>query len=609
MVLNNVARFILILSMSCITISGVMSYPYHDKPLSNPSPSPEAVALYRFLQDMYGNKILSGQMWSPWGINEISYVYQNTGKRPAIAGFDFIHEHENSDEVWKAIQYWKAGGIPTIMWHWGAPGVGEGYENSKVGIDINKCFEEGTVEYNDMWSELEKKADHLERLRDANVPILWRPFHELNGGWFWWGMQGPELFKQLWTTMYEYFVQERGLNNLIWVLCYPGNPHEDWYPGDSLVDIAGCDTYEGGTSAQTRMYNQLEQIVDDDGMPLAYHECGVPPNPQLCVEGDAMWSWWMQWHTGHLTDTDKSYLKFIYDHPLVITRDELPDIMDIYSWDSTCLVDTVTVFTYAGEDSLVQLKEALVYIDSSLTLRAESGGEGTWQWEGCRNDTAGQEFTIPLDDNCSAIVTFTNSCGAPSTERFSVVGSCDPPTIYPYILIGYNYLRQDTITIDPGTSLTLVPKANGDTWQWTGPDIDTSANRITVAPEDSSVYTVTIINDCGASADQSFEVYIRKNIIDTTTTDTTGTGMQMQTTPDQVVIYPTFCRGQVTIECKSDFVKNNRIDILSLDGKLLEQYHLYGKRVELDISTYNPGLYLIRVTTDHFIKTAPIFIE
>lgn len=82
---------------------------------------------------------------------------------------------------------------------------------------------------------LERKANLLEKIRDAHVPILWRPFHELNGNWFWWGKQGPENFKRLWKTMYDYLVNKRKLNNLIWVLCYIGNPQADWFPAKNML--------------------------------------------------------------------------------------------------------------------------------------------------------------------------------------------------------------------------------------------------------------------------------------------------------------------------------------------------------------------------------------
>ena len=73
------------------------------------------------------------------------------------------------------------------MWHWGAPTKGEGYNESMMEIDIDRCFEEGTEEHAAMWQDLDRIADHLTTLRDADVPVLWRPMHEFDGEWFWWG--------------------------------------------------------------------------------------------------------------------------------------------------------------------------------------------------------------------------------------------------------------------------------------------------------------------------------------------------------------------------------------------------------------------------------------
>ena len=297
--------------------------------LSNPNATKEAVALYSYINDMFGKKTLSGQMFSGWGFDEIKYINGITGKYPAIKGFDFIQSSLNDSVVKGAIEWWQAGGIPTIMWHMGAPGIGEGYENSKKEIDIDKCFEKGTPEYDSFWTESKAKADLLERLQKANVPVLWRPFHELNGNWFWWGKQGSEKFKRLWITMYNYFVHHRKLNNLIWVLCYTGKPDGAWYPGDEYVDIAGADTYNVGDNVMPDMYKAVKDIVGTR-IPITYHECGVPPNPDSCVSKGIVWSWWMEWHTNFLRDVDAMYLKYVYSHDLVITRDEVPDIMKVY---------------------------------------------------------------------------------------------------------------------------------------------------------------------------------------------------------------------------------------------------------------------------------------
>lgn len=297
--------------------------------LTTKNPSKEAVALFSYLNDIYGKKTLAGQMDAKWGVDELAYVKENTGKLPAIRGMDYMDPAENNTETQHAIEWWRKGGIPTIMWHWGAPGIGYGYENTKKEIDINKCFEKGTVEYNAMWAELKSKADQLEKLRDAHVPVLWRPFHELNGNWFWWGKQGPDQFKRLWINMYNYFVNERKLNNLIWVLCYTGKPDAAWYPGDQYVDIAGADTYNAGNGPQPEMYQKVKDITGDKKM-ITYHECGIPPDPKQCAEQKVMWLWWMEWHTNFITGVDKNYLKQVYNDDLVITLDEVPDIMKVY---------------------------------------------------------------------------------------------------------------------------------------------------------------------------------------------------------------------------------------------------------------------------------------
>lgn len=300
------------------------------KKLATPNPSLEAKAVFRYLADMYGQKMLSGQMVVPWGIDELEYIKNITGKQPAIRGIDFIHEKDNDTETQNAIDWWKAGGIPTIMWHWGAPSIGEGYENSKKQIDVRKCFTDGTPEYEAFWNELKIKADHLEILRDANVPVLWRPFHELNGDWFWWSKQGPELFKTLWQNMFNYFVNERKLNNLIWVLCYTGSPDKNWYPGDAYVDIVAADTYDGGNNPQVKMFNATLMNSGTKPKLIAYHECGTIPDPEDCQKTGAMWSWWMEWHTSHLQKMDQEYLRKVYNHDLIITLDEIPDIVKEY---------------------------------------------------------------------------------------------------------------------------------------------------------------------------------------------------------------------------------------------------------------------------------------
>jgi endoglucanase len=286
----------------------------------------EAQALLNFIHSMYGKKIISGQMWAPWGeFDEIEKVREITGKYPALRGHDLIHERSNADEISRLIDWWNKGGIPTLMWHWGAPSKGEGYRQSQMEIDIDRCFQEGTEEHAAMWEDLKRIADWLTVLRDARVPVLWRPLHEFSGTWFWYGKGTGEQFVRLWRTMFDYFSNERKLNNLVWVLCYADTPKADFDPGREYYDIVGADTYEEGGNRQLNdMFADLKEIHGND-IPFTLHECGPLPDPDF--KDGVTWSWWMIWHTRWLTDHDEDELRKLYNHQNVITLCNIPDIM------------------------------------------------------------------------------------------------------------------------------------------------------------------------------------------------------------------------------------------------------------------------------------------
>lgn len=289
--------------------------------LSNRKASKEAKEMYKQLLKVHKEgKILSGQMWAPWGIDEIAYVHEVTGKYPVIRGHDLIHEGSNAREVELIIDWYRRGGIPTLMWHWGAPTKGEGYEQSKMTIDVAKCFVEGSPEYAAMWADLDRVAGWLEKLKDSKVPILWRPMHEFDGRWFWYGKGGGELFVRLWKTMYNYFTHDRKLNNLIWVLPHSGNLDESYNPGREYYDIVGPDTYS--KREQEKLFRAIVKMHGDDLL-IPLHECGTLPDPDECKRNKTKWIWWMLWHTSHLIEHDKGELLRIYNHPDVLTLDEM----------------------------------------------------------------------------------------------------------------------------------------------------------------------------------------------------------------------------------------------------------------------------------------------
>lgn len=295
--------------------------------LSNPNAIPEAVNLYNYLYDTYGEAILAGQQESTWMNDnpeyEMEYIETTTGKLPAIRGLDYINE-DFDGVTSRSIDWWNKGGIVTICWHWGAPTLGVGYEASKLRIDIDEALTEGTELNKAMVKDMDRVAEELKKLQEAGVPVLWRPFHELNGNWFWWSKGGAEDFKKLWIYMYDRYTNYHGLNNLIWVFGYTTNPDRKWYPGENYVDIAGCDGYKN--SIMQTSFKKLKRIVGDY-MPLVYHENGPIPNPTDLQEKKVGWLWFMTWHTTYIKEENiPSYLNKVYQDDYVITLDELPDL-------------------------------------------------------------------------------------------------------------------------------------------------------------------------------------------------------------------------------------------------------------------------------------------
>lgn len=293
--------------------------------LSNPNASEETKKIYRYLTDTYGTAILSAQQESTWMGSpeyEMDYIKEATGKLPAIRGLDYINE-DFAGVNRRAMEWWEQGGLVSICWHWGMPPKGVGYESSKGKIDLKEALTEGTPLYEGMIAQMDEVAGYLSKLQEEGVVVLWRPFHEFDGAWFWWGKGGSAKFIELWKLMYDRYTNVWGLNNLIWVLGYSDKVKSNWYPGDAYVDIAGADTYSSGS--QVRLYDKVKDIVGEE-RPIALHECGYLPDPDLLASVGENWLWFLVWHTSHLTkDNSKEELSKVYNHEYVITLDELPD--------------------------------------------------------------------------------------------------------------------------------------------------------------------------------------------------------------------------------------------------------------------------------------------
>lgn len=292
--------------------------------LSNPNADEKTKAVYDYICSLGGNHTLSAQQESTWMGSvdyEMNYIQEKTGKLPAIRGLDYMHDDFAGVNA-RAIKWWREGGIVTICWHTGADFNGEWKHCMETSIaDWDAVLQPGTPENEAFVAGMDKAAKALSELQEAGVPVLWRPFHEFDGKWFWWGKGGAERFVALWQMMYDRFTNHWGLNNLIWVLGYSHlyMGYDGWYPGDAYVDVIGSDSYEGGV--QNKLFQRLTKITMSK--PFAFHECGTNPTAEELAT--TPWAWFMTWHTTYITDENKpDALNELYNSDYVITRDELP---------------------------------------------------------------------------------------------------------------------------------------------------------------------------------------------------------------------------------------------------------------------------------------------
>ena len=296
--------------------------------LSNPNASPAAKKLYAKLWSLYGRHTLTGQQesfWTPQGPTiELDYIQKLSGRLPAVLGLDYIEPHDHLATNERAARWHETGGIATICWHWGVPTIGTGYENSKKDWDVAAALRPGTAENKALMRDLSHIADLLAALRDRGVPVLWRPYHEFSGEWFWWGKHGPETFKTLWKLMYDMFTRERGLNNLIWVLGWAGQYIDRAYdPGRAYYDIAGADIYIDDHGNLAPMFAQVKAIVGDS-VPICLHENGPIPDPAT-LGRDSDWLYFLTWHTRWIMDgklNTEDEIKRFFNAERYLTKDE-----------------------------------------------------------------------------------------------------------------------------------------------------------------------------------------------------------------------------------------------------------------------------------------------
>lgn len=347
---------------------------------SDPEATAETRALFHNLYRLAPRAILYGHQddlaygvswWAEPGRSDVKAV---TGSYPAVYGWDVGDlEHgaeRNLDGVrfddmrrW-IIEGFQRGGIITISWHMDNPVSGGNAWDTTRAVD---AILPGGPQHALFRSWLDRFADFVRTLRGVPpgrtdtvaIPIIFRPYHEWTGSWFWWGRGHctPDEFIQLWRFTVDYLRREKGLHNLL--LAYSSDRFhspEDYlerYPGDDYVDLLGFDDYHSHKSEETlpfliRELHDVVRMARARGKLAALTETGYEAIPDS--------TWW----TGKLLralDHDDTTRQIIYvltwrnaynrpghyfapypghpsaedfrrfkAHPLIYFEDELPDL-------------------------------------------------------------------------------------------------------------------------------------------------------------------------------------------------------------------------------------------------------------------------------------------
>lgn len=257
----------------------------------------ETVALFYNLRKLSQTKFAIGHQGAFSGFYEASGdsdVKKTTGHDPALLGSDFmfITDKNNNGQssnwfyqqeisiVNDAKQAYSKGMINIFCWHLREPNS----EDSFYATDITPAQQQtafrsimpGGAKHDWYKSKLDKVASVVSNMRDANnklIPIIFRPFHEFDGSWFWWGSNycAPEEYKAVYQFTVDYLKNTKNVHNILYSFSpdnsySSANAYLNRYPGDAYVDVLGMDNYgdlnNQGTTGVTKANNKLKYLSD-----------------------------------------------------------------------------------------------------------------------------------------------------------------------------------------------------------------------------------------------------------------------------------------------------------------------------------------------------------
>ena len=275
---NFVNRFVLPVVVAFLLVGSASCEQEVKNPLNGPERTPAELLKNKLSTSVEEKKVMFGHHDDPvyghnWNGDGISDMVATTGAYPAVMSWDLgaleLGKEANLDGVpfdlirKQAIAQDARGGINTFSWHLYHPltGVDSWDTTDLFAVSDIVNTPEGKEAY---LRQLDMVADFFLSLKDKDgnsIGVIFRPWHEHTGSWFWWGIgnSSSEDYKALWTIMREKF-DERGVDNVVWAYspdrCTTAEQYMARYPGDEYVDILGADVYHFNGTTGTDAYKE-----------------------------------------------------------------------------------------------------------------------------------------------------------------------------------------------------------------------------------------------------------------------------------------------------------------------------------------------------------------
>lgn len=369
--MNSLKNFIIVSNVFCASLFLAQNTSL----LSNKNATPETQNLYKNLWQLMDKGIMFGHQDDlGYGVNwrmqdGRSDVKETAGDYPAVFGWDVMSIESGGKgpidifsfgQMKKMMEdVYNMGGINTVSWHANNPLTGKtAWDNTKGGV---KAILPGGEKHQMFLNWLDMVANYLASVKGKDkkqVPVLWRPYHELTGSWFWWGKNNctSEEFKQLWKMTYDYLTKTKGLNNLIWI--YNTSDFDtkeeflEFYPGDEYVDMISFDIYEldnpvhntGFVERSQKQFAIMDEIAKEHHKIPALAETGYEQIPYnrfwtktlMDAIGNYKISYVLAWRNHGLTEEKKMHYYVPYKgHP------NEQDFRDFYNLSNTLFLKDI----------------------------------------------------------------------------------------------------------------------------------------------------------------------------------------------------------------------------------------------------------------------------